>query len=320
MKRRLGHVCVLLLALCPIRSAAAAGLSLSLDEYRQQLRALSEKIDSLRDHPEQARAVESDLPDTLIVNTGSGEITVNYHDLKSDLAVFSRADAHRREALASQLQKYVRALQSQTEAYIADGRDSAAARKQLESILARREFRNVNSSPSLINILLAKILGWIVRMFEHLPFGSSRFNWFQIFIYGFVGAALAVLLYWTVRRLRSRPADSVEREIIPFAPSARSWRAWLAEARALAQREDWRGAIHLGYWAGISFLEEHGSWRPNRARTPREYLRLLTSRNPSYPALSSLTRKFEVVWYGNREAQEADFQETLGHLEKLGCR
>jgi hypothetical protein len=33
-----------------------------------------------------------------------------------------------------------------------------------------------------------------------------------------------------------------------------------------------------------------------------------------------LTRKFELVWYGHREAAESDFQETLGQLEKLGCR
>ena len=118
-----------------------------------------------------------------------------------------------------------------------------------------------------------------------------------------------------------RPEDApAEREIIPFAPSARSWRSWLAEAREAADRQNWRNAIHLAYWAGISFLESGGAWKPNRARTPREYLRLLSSRNPKHPALSALTRKFELVWYGDRAAVETDFQETLGQLERLGCR
>jgi len=27
-----------------------------------------------------------------------------------------------------------------------------------------------------------------------------------------------------------------------------------------------------------------------------------------------------VIWYGDRDAGESDFQETLGQLERLGCR
>jgi hypothetical protein len=36
--------------------------------------------------------------------------------------------------------------------------------------------------------------------------------------------------------------------------------------------------------------------------------------------LAALTGKLELVWYGYGIAQEVDFQETLGQLEKLGCR
>jgi hypothetical protein len=120
--------------------------------------------------------------------------------------------------------------------------------------------------------------------------------------------------------LRRPQEDLPQREIIPFAPSARSWRAWLADARAQAQQEDWRNAIHLAYWAGISYLEEHGAWKPNRARTPREYLRLIGKAASQYPVLAALTRKLEIVWYGYGTAAEADFHEALGQLEKLGCR
>jgi uncharacterized protein DUF4129 len=125
---------------------------------------------------------------------------------------------------------------------------------------------------------------------------------------------------WTIRRLRRPQEDLPEREIIPFAPSARSWRAWLADARTQAQKEDWRNAIHLAYWAGISYLEEHGAWKPNRARTPREYLRLIGKAASQYAVLAALTRKLEIVWYGYGTAAEADFHEALGQLEKLGCR
>lgn len=319
MKQGVSSLAALFLLLCS--AAAAAPASVSLNEYQAHLRELAEKIDSLRDHPERAAAVETAIPDTLAVTTDSGGITVDYRDLKGQLSMLIRANPSRREALISQLSNYVRVLESQAVAYRERGADSEQARKALQGILARHEFRHARQSPSLINLLLAKVFGWILRLLEHLGFGTaSGFSWFQIFLYGFLAAVLGMLLIWTVRRLRRKPADSGAREIVPFAPSARSWRTWLDEARSLAEREDWRGAIHQAYWAGISFLEAHGAWRPNRARTAREYLRLLTSRNPNYSALASLTHEFEVVWYGNRKAMEADFTAALGQLEKLGCR
>jgi len=309
-----------LLAFCLGNAVQAASGQVSLEQYRSQLHELSRKIETLPTHPQDAARIETSIPETLVVTTPSGEITVKYHDLKNDLSAFARGNEKKRETLGPQLRNYINTLESQAASFDQEHADAAKAKQQLQSILARREFRRVEEQPSLINIILSRILAGLVRFFSRLPFGSSTFNWFQILVYCLVGAALIVLLLWTIRRLRSRPENPAIREIIPFAPSSRSWRTWLAEARSLAQREDWRGAIHLGYWAGISFLEEHGSWRPNRARTPREYLSLSTSRSPNYPALSSLTRKFELVWYGSREARESDFQETLGQLEKLGCR
>lgn len=301
-------------------SVPSMAASISLDQYRQQLGGLKDRVNALCAHPEQAAAVESSLPDTVVVAASSVEITVNYHDLKNDLSVFARADAAKRGPLCSRIKSYVAELESQAAAYSETGADLDSAHRRLESILGRREFRHAQQQPGLISIIAAKIFSWIIRMLARLHFGSGRFDWLQIVIYVLVAAALATLLFWTIRRLRGRPEESEMREIIPFAPSARGWRAWLADALTFAQQKDWRSAIHLAYWAGISYLEEHGAWRPNRARTPREYLNLLTSRNANYSALSSLTRKFEVVWYGHRDARESDFEETLGQLEKLGCR
>ncbi len=300
-------------------SATARGAELSLDEYRHQLQELTAKVDSLCDHPEGAAATEATIPDQVIVNAGKGQITVSYRDLKNDLAIFSKSDVQKRSGMLPQIQNYLRSLRAEADAF-EQGTDTEAARRKLTSILARSEFHKVGG-PSAGEILLAKIFGWLARLLSRLSIaGRSRFDLFQILVYLLIGVALILLLIWTVRRLRRPREEPAMREIIPFAPSARSWRVWLAEARALAQQQDWRGAIHLAYWAGISFLEEHGAWKPNRARTPREYLQLVGLRSSRYPALAALTRKFEVVWYGHRDAAESDFQETLGQLEKLGCR
>jgi hypothetical protein len=92
------------------------------------------------------------------------------------------------------------------------------------------------------------------------------------------------------------------------------------DARLAADRGNWRDAIHLGYWCGISFLEAQGLWRPDTARTPREYLRLMPSASEHRETLSRLTRTFELVWYGTQEADGNAFFETLAQLEKLGCQ
>jgi hypothetical protein len=61
-------------------------------------------------------------------------------------------------------------------------------------------------------------------------------------------------------------------------------------------------------------------WPPDRARTPREYLRLLPWSSGYQPALTALTRDFEVVWYGKQEADAQAFSRALERLEQLGCR
>src|SRR5262249_49606929 len=157
------------------------------------------------------------------------------------------------------------------------------------------------------DVILAKLFGWLIRLLNRISPGNAGFNWFQVVIYTIIGGALTVILVWTLRRLRGRRGEPAPRAIVPFAPSARSWHLWLAEARSLAQQQDWRNAIHMAYWAGISFLEEHGAWKPNRARTPREYLRLVGARTPKYAPLAALTRQLEFVWYGYNDAAESDF-------------
>ena len=294
--------------------------SVSLADYQQQIRGIAQKIEDLKSHPEQAAPLLTEIPDNVTVTTSSGGITVNYKNLKDDLATFSRSDENKRAAILTHMVDYVTALKAAAESYGKESIDLSSAHGKLDQILSRREFKKVQG-PTAKDALVARIYRWLSRILSKISFGQgSRFDWMQLIIYLLVGAAVTLLLIWTIRRLRRPQENLPERDIIPFSPSARSWRTWLADARALAQQQDWRNAIHLAYWAGISYLEEHGAWKPNRARTPREYLRLVGIRGAQYPVLAALTSKLELVWYGYGRALEADFQEILGQLEKLGCR
>ncbi|MGA2346756.1 MAG: DUF4129 domain-containing protein, partial [Candidatus Sulfotelmatobacter sp.] len=135
---------------------------------------------------------------------------------------------------------------------------------------------------------------------------------------GLMGLAVAALAFIAYRSLwSSRDFDTVIPRDLPV--SAKEWAIWLSEARGAAAKGEWRDAIHLAYWAGISFLERQGTWKPDRARTPREYLRLLSSSSEHRETLTALTRIFELAWYANRGASERTFSQTLEELEKLGC-
>lgn len=298
----------------------AADASVSLSGYRQQLHQIAERVHSLEQNPEQTGSVIAAIPDQETVQTGNGEVTVNYRDLKNELTELAKPDAKQKAQRLHETEAYLLRLETDAAGYDQVPADVPAARQKLGQILSRREFRNVHG-PGLKETLLSKLYRWLGRLLGHLHFGRLvGFSVLQVLVYVLIGIALLLLLLWTFNHLRRKEEEPQHREIVPFSPSARSWRAWLAEAKAYADQQDWRNAIHFAYWAGISFLESGGAWKPNRARTPREYLRLLSSRNPNYPPLSSLTRKFEIVWYGDRPAAQQDFEESLGQLEKLGCR
>lgn len=317
MKRGLVRILVAIALLPLCGNAIARAQAHTLDDYRSQLALISERVDLLGGHPENAGTVAASVPDKMTVLTPQGEIIVSFADLKSDLVQFAKADLDKRSRLLPQIQNYVHTLSRDAASF--DQPERGGAHDKLAAILAQREF-HTRQGPNAKDLLLAKLFGWLIRLLSRLSPGNASFNWFQVVIYTIIGGALTVILVWTFRRLRGRREDPAPREIVPFAPSARSWHLWLAEARVLAQQKDWRNAIHMAYWAGISFLEEHGSWKPNRARTPREYLRLVGTRTPKYPPLAALTRQLELVWYGYSAAAESDFNEALAQLEKLGCR
>lgn len=298
-------------------SANAAGPSLA--EYRQQLQDYATRVEQVKEHPEQAKQFESDLPDHITVNDGSHEYTVNYSSIKTQLKQFQQADVKTRSAFLQAIQDHLKDLAQQAQAYEQAREVSSSDHRQLEQILSRREFHKAHG-PTWWDILWLKVRRWLARFFAKHPIsGRSGTDLLQLVVYVAVGVAFVMFLIWLKQRF-DRPQEDFAREIIPFAPSAKGWLSWLADARAAAQQNDWRNAVHLAYWAAISFLEEHGAWKPDRARTPREYLRILGTRKPQYPTLSALTRNFEVIWYGRREAQAADFNEVLQQLEKLGCK
>jgi hypothetical protein len=196
-------------------------------------------------------------------------------------------------------------------------------RQILDRILAAREYHAAVARPSLVNWLLEKVGNWLDRIIARLQQVGFRFKWIGLGAeIGFI-LMVCVALVWLLIRIE-RQGRLISTTIRPEAPSgaasARDWQLWLQDARKAAAQGDWRDAIHLTYWASISRLESSGQWPADRARTPREYLALLSPISGQRSSLTALTRSFEQTWYGGRSAAEADFQQAEQLAAELGAR
>ena len=195
---------------------------------------------------------------------------------------------------------------------------ASGSRATLNEILSRAEFHQVHG-PSWFDRLKYKIQEWIYRLLFYFFNSSSAPVVGRVFVWTLVALAVVVLAMVIYRNMKQNARmETIMAASLPV--SSKQWRVWMEEAQAAAAIGLWRDAVHLAYWAGIAFLEVNGMWRPDQARTPREYLRLLPESSRHHSTLSRLTRQLELTWYGNQKAGAETFSETLACLENLGCR
>jgi hypothetical protein len=327
-----GRTCILacfLLAWLVPRGDATAGNALTSTEYRAQLDGLMAATRQLNSSNPRTPESLRHLPESWRVHVDQQDFDILTEGLRVDVR---RYEADRSAANAIAIRRRLESLRRDIDGFEQPPADVSAARTGLNSILARPEFagrgprwkwlnrinKKLEGYERTIKEWLADVLGAIFRALLRLLRFTSIPTVGQIFVYGLSGLAIAALLYLVYRNIfRGQEPD----EVIPNLPvSAKEWTIWLTEARAAAAKGEWRDAIHLAYWAGISFLERQGSWKPDRARTPREYLRLLSSGSEQRETLVALTRIFELAWYAKRDAGEQTFSQALDQLEKLGCR
>ena len=186
-------------------------------------------------------------------------------------------------------------------------------RQTLDRILAASEYHPAVAGPSLLDRALEKVGNWIDNIIGKLEQAGFKSKWVGRTAEIVFVLALTIALVWFLIRLE-RQGHMSAANFLPgtrgAAASARDWQLWLEDARRAAAQSAWRDAIHLLYWASISRLESLGLWPADRARTPREYLALLTQENAHHADLKALTRSFERTWYAARPASEADFQQA----------
>ena len=323
--KRLCILICLLLVPAISRADSTGVVVLTPAEYRAQLTNMLSATLPLDSSGSAIPPAFHQLPMSWHVRADQREFDISTEGLQRDIRRYEK-DRTADNALA--VRARLLSLRRDIDGFEKPPADVSADRAKMNAILAQPEFGSHN--PGWLDRINKRIEAFLIRLRDGVLSFLLRilrrlFGWSAIptvskfVVYALIGAALLALIYIVYRTIWRGRDDT---EIVPrdLPVSAKEWAIWLAEARAAAAKGEWRDAIHLAYWAGISFLERQGFWKPDRARTPREYLRLLSASSEHRDTLAALTRIFELAWYAKRDASEITFSQTLAELEKLGCR
>lgn len=310
--------CLAALLLLASLGQASDRPALTTSAYIEQLQSYENQTAGLGSTPQNAVAFRDSLPETLTVQTARGELPVDISFLRDAVNRYLTATAGAKPNILANAGSRLKAMRSEAELYEQPDRADDAMRKRLDQILSAREFDRVRG-PTALELLKQRIQAWIANLLRKIsPKIPDVQDLGQWFVWAVIALAAAVAGVWLYRV--SKQTMSGSREVIPFMPSSRNWREWLADARARAAQGEWRDAVHFGFWAAVSRLESEGAWPPDKTRTPREYLNAIPGSSVSKEPFAALTRRFEVSWYGSRPTTESDFAQFAAHLERLGCR
>jgi hypothetical protein len=296
----------------PGANSAATPRDLDLQSYQRELARISDASKN----PKDIAGLRRSLPDTWMVKNGERTYSVSTKEISGALW---QIEHDPKNGTAARLQARLQEMQRQAAELEVPGLpvDAAKAEPKLHNILKRSEFQAA-SGPSLWDLIRARISRWIfehlARLLRFLHISEKTGNtiaWSIIFI------AVVLVFYVFYRRLaRSTKTVGFHAEVEQHRSDARQW---LQEALGAAERGNYREAIHCGYWAAVAHLEDHRILPRDRARTPRESLRLLEQHPKEQGLLQSVTLSFELIWYGYRPVSAVEWAGTKEQLEKMGC-
>jgi hypothetical protein len=320
MGRRCKVLVLLSLLLCAASSAELEPAppqtsTVAVNEYIAELDGLASTAKQLA-HPGEVPKLLNGLPPVWRIQTAQRTFEVRSEWLRQDLNDWQKKPSHEiQDRIVARLQ----ILRSEAASFQdPPTTDISQKRVLLNGILARREFQNIHG-PTWMDRFKQRVLELLIKLLGRVFQSSAIPTIGNVVVYGLMALALLAVAYWMYRTIRNNAGvEAILPHSLPV--SSKGWKLWMTEARRAADGGNWREAIHLGYWCGISFLEAQELWQPDRARTPREYLRLLPSASEHRETLGTLTRTFELVWYGTQEADANAFSQTLSQLEKLGCQ
>ena len=296
---------------------APDGRELSLQQYIGELDRAAATLNS-RDSAA-IHSYRAALPAEWVVRADGPSSHVKTGWLSAALAIQEKNPSGS-DHYVQQISQRLAALRQAARAAATSPDDVQRSRSELDRILRASEFGGARG-PSWFDLLKARIQNWIWRQFQKLfgHFGHAQAIGNAIaWIWIMITLATLLLTLWAVRYLlRGRLRTGMD--LSAATPAGQDRRYWAREAHARAERGDYRGAVHAAYWAAVARMEESNLLPEDRARTPRESLKLLQRATAAYAPMANLTHHFEFIWYGYRAATVADWVDAKQQLEILEC-
>jgi uncharacterized protein DUF4129 len=237
-------------------------------------------------------------------------------------------DGEGRKTILNEIAERLSALQERVRQsrLVANSDDKSA---QLNSILARPEYRSDEEKASSINRLIRRLRDAILRFLEKLALRSgaapnapnsgllsiSRIVLVFILLAATVIGAIKLLNHFHLNR-RSRESKDVRQVLGEELDADLTASDLLAKATELAKEGDFRTAIRRVYIALLLELELRGKLPLHPAKTNRDYLNDMRSEDQVFMTFSSMTGTFEMTWYGERGANEKEFNEFVSEYDK----
>jgi hypothetical protein len=299
----------------PARSASAGA---PLESYVSKLNRLRQGIAKPDQDPSELRRLRESLPPRWLAEVEQERYEIPTDWLATALDTIEK-EPGQRKFLRHQIEQHPEAMRE-----AASELDPGAAkppvtraRVELDRILESREFRGMRG-PSWLDLMRQRISAWIanqiLKILSRLHFGGKGGD---VLTWSLIALTFLALLLW-IRSSLARIPRGASSALSPTA-AASDLRNWAREAVAAAGRGDYREAVHCAYWAGIARMENLAMLPRDRARTPRESLRLLPADHTYRRAMSTLTDSLERVWYGFHPATASDWSDVITQLERMGC-
>jgi hypothetical protein len=287
------------------------------EQYLAELQTLQALVASCKAKAAACDAGKAD--EDVTVTAGGRRFDVRQAWLRNALTdARGKSDAERGELMAKAADRLNADAQEVTSStQPAQGTPQMLARKEADAILSRSEFGKVEQE-GWLDQKWALFTLWFSALVDRFFSGLPHSSWVAPVVeWGILIAAAVALIVWAWRVTQQQRVALA----VPDANRQILWQKesddWARRAEVQAAAGDWREAVHCLYWAAIVMLEGRRAWRPNRARTPREYLPLLEAGSQRQRALNGLTRLFERIWYGLRPAARRDFEQAQALLDEL---
>ena len=309
-------LCILLVSASSAQHAQTASEFADIPAYLSELDRLHSAVSDAG--PERAERLSVDLAPRWTVRTPDGLVTVDVAWLVHGL----RDAPHPAETWAPRrghLLRRIRHLQDHARATGASIETSGVAlRSAVTRVLADGEFSR-QEQVGWRERLQRKLGEWVQTLIQSVGIPALGGRTLALVIAWTAavaaGIGLAFLLVRTMLR-RSRVLRFNLQQVQRQRASGRELAVRAARAFAAG---DLREGTRLAWAAVLRAMEEQGAWRVDDSRTPREYLSLLRRDDARGEAVQQVARLFELVFYADRPASEADAQRVRQSLQTLGC-